>query len=422
MTKIHRLSHFILFFALICMSSLLLSGCSETLNAAKTWKGALPNDPNDPTSHRPDKMTVTKIEPLKTGENTIGQDTANTPLPPVKVAILLPLSGPHERLGQSMLQAAQMALFEMGYENFELIPRDTQGNAQSAFKAAQESLHEGAQLIIGPLFADCVRAVQQATKGNDINIISFSTDWTLAGDHTYLMGFMPFAQVNRVTDYASSVGFKNFGVIAPINKYGDTVTRAFEEKVKSQGNMITRSARFMPKTNDLQAQIKSFAEETTALDAVFIPVGGTQAEIIAGTLVYHGITPNNVKFMGTGLWDDNRLVNERNLRGAIFAGPSPTQRRAFEKRYQTLYGNKPVRLASLAYDATALAAVLAQKGNGARGFNRSALTNPNGFAGTDGIFRFKRDGLVERGLAVLEFSGGNVIEVSPAPTSFDLTR
>ncbi|NQZ13880.1 MAG: penicillin-binding protein activator [Alphaproteobacteria bacterium] len=417
MIKIHRLSHFILLFALISFCGATLSGCSETLNAAKTWKGALPNDPNDPTSNRPDRMTVTKIEPLKNG-----QQNAAAPLPPVKVAILLPLSGQHERLGQSMLQAAQMALFEMGYESFELIPRDTAGNAQGANEAARSALNEGAELIIGPLFADSVRSVQQVTHGTGINIVSFSTDWTLAGEHTYLMGFMPFAQVNRVTDYASSVGFKNFGVISPINKYGDTVTRAFEEKVKSQGNMLTRSVRFMPTTNDLQGQIKAFAQETSSLDAVFIPVGGTQAEIIAGTLTYHDITPNNVKYMGTGLWDDNRLVNERNLRGAIFAGPSPTQRRGFENRYQNLYGSKPARLSSLAYDATALAAVLAQRGNGANGFNRSALTNPNGFAGTDGIFRFKRDGLVERGLAVLEFSGGNVIEVSPAPTSFELTR
>ena len=102
-------------------------------------------------------------------------------LPPVKVGILLPLSGKHERIGQSMLQAAQLAVFDMGYDNFELIPRDTEGTPQGALKATTSAINDGAQILLGPLFANSVRAAQQAAKRKNINVIAFSTDWTLAG-------------------------------------------------------------------------------------------------------------------------------------------------------------------------------------------------------------------------------------------------
>ncbi|MEM9468913.1 MAG: penicillin-binding protein activator [Pseudomonadota bacterium] len=420
MHKIHRLSRLILVLSVLLIPAILLQGCAESIEASKTWRGAFPNDPDDPTSNRPSKMEVTQIEPLKQSALSNAPRVAN--LPPVKVAILLPLSGKHAALGQSMLQAAQMALFEMGYDNFNLLPRDTKGTAVGAKSAAETSLNDGAQLIIGPLFAESVRAVQQVTASKNINIISFSTDWTLAGpgigQNTYLMGFMPFAQVERVVGYANDVGFQNFGLIAPMNKYGDTVSRAFAQKITSSGNRISRQMRFIAGANDLSAQIENFAQESAPVDAVFIPVGGPSAETIAGLLSFHGLPANRVKYIGTGLWDDERLIKEQNLRGAIFAGPSPTLRKSFEQRYQNLYSQAPVRLASLAYDATALAAVLAQQGGGANGFNRAALTNPNGFAGTDGIFRFGNNGLVERGLAILELSGGKTIEVSPAPRSF----
>ncbi|NCO04404.1 MAG: penicillin-binding protein activator [Alphaproteobacteria bacterium] len=411
MLEIHRLSYVILLFTALILSGALLSGCSESLRAAKTWENALPNDPNDPTSNRPKEIEITRINPLD--NNNMPRQAA---LPAVKVGILLPLSGQNAALGNSMLQAAQMALFEMGYENFELIPRDTKGNASGASAAAQSAIDNGAQILLGPVFADSVRAAKAAAAPRRINVIAFSTDWTLAGDNAFLMGFMPFAQVERVTAYAVQKGHKNFGLIAPMDKYGDAAAKEFEKNVLGSGNQITRQLRFVSGTNDLSTQIEAFAQNPAPMDAVFIPVGGLTAETIASTLSFHGITPDKAIRIGTGLWEDDRLAREKNLSGAIFAGPSPRMHSEFERRYQNLYNEKPVRLASLAYDATALTAVLAKSGNAS--FDRAAIMNRNGFIGTDGIFRFKSNGLVDRGLSVMEYKRGAIIEVAPAPTRF----
>jgi len=328
--------------------------------------------------------------PTAYGDSTISAMPADaSDLPPVKVGILLPLSGTNGGLGQSMLQAAQLAVFDLGYDNFELIPRDT---ATGAAAAANSALNDGAQLILGPLFADDVRAVKAATSGRNINVIAFSTDWTLAGGNTYMMGFLPFGQVERIAQYAASKGLKRAAVAAGADAYGTTTSTKFEEEARENGITITRAL-----------------SDANGYDAVFIPAGGTA---LSGIL--QRVTNKNARKLGTGLWDDARVAADPNMNGAWFAAPSPKSRAGFEQRFTATYGAKPQRLATLAYDATALAAALAKAG----GFSAANLTNPNGFTGVDGIIRFNRAGLAERGLAVMEIKGGTAAEIDPAPVSF----
>jgi ABC-type branched-subunit amino acid transport system substrate-binding protein len=124
-----------------------------------------------------------------------------------------------------------------------------------------------------------------------------------------------------------------------------------------------------------------------------------------------------VQLLGTGLWDDPRIFSDKQLEGGLYAAPESAGFRNFSARYRARYGQDPVRTATLAYDAVALVAALV-KTQGAQRFSQQILTTPSGFAGIDGIFRFRTDGTNERGLAVLRVTptGGQV--VSPAPKSF----
>ena len=122
--------------------------------------------------------------------------------------------------------------------------------------------------------------------------------------------------------------------------------------------------------------------------------------------------------MGTGLWDDPRALAEPTLAGGWFVSPPPETRARFDARFETIYGAAPPRLATLAYDATALAGVLGAQPLGAD-FSDAALLSPNGFAGVDGVFRFGTDGLAERGLAVMQVMPEGVAAVlDPARRSF----
>lgn len=347
--------------------------------------------------------------------------------PPIKVALLLPLSGQHEKLGQSMLQAAQIALFDVQHQNFELIPRDTKGTPDGAREAARSALGDGAQLILGPLFSGSVRAAKEVTSHTNVNMIAFSTDWTLASANSFIMGFVPFDQVERIISYAKTNGLDDIGVIAPDNAYGRMVLSSAQSVAPQIGVKVSSTQKFPASLSGLSAHMKQFTgyESGTpkpSYKAVLMPVGGNAATTVSGLMSKYGLPPSQVVRLGTGLMDDSGLMNEPNLFGTKFAAPSPALRTNFEQRYRSTYNSNPPRLATLAYDATALASILARRsaasGDVRSMFNSKAIMNPNGFAGIDGIFRFRPNGVAERGLAVLEFRRGRISIVEDAPKTF----
>lgn len=357
-------------------------------------------------------------------------------LRPVKVGILLPLTGKDQQLGQSMLKAAQMALFDTGYEGFELIPRDTKSSALEAAAAARSVLNNGAELILGPIFSDSVAAVKPIAKQAGVNVIAFSTDWKQAGGGTYIMGFMPFDQIQRVAQFAAARNIRSVGIIAPETDYGTITYSAFQSAANRYGMKITGTRRFNPQAREIGATVRNFARfdqrhpvgqaainaAAPPFEAVFMPVGGDSAKTLASVMTQFDLTPLQVRRLGTGLFDDPSLAREPGLEGAWFAAPSPGARAAFERRFMQSYGYSAPRLATLAYDSTALAAILARRGlqspANRPGYDTDSLMNPNGFAGIDGIFRFRPDGTAERGLAVLEIRRGGINVIEDAPKTF----
>lgn len=344
----------------------------------------------------------------------------------VTVSLLLPLSGKKSELGQSMLKAAQMALFDVGNSDFRLIPRDTKSTTAGAAAAAKAAVRNRDALILGPIFANDLKAVKPVVKASGTPVISFTTDWTLADGNTFIMGFLPFTQVARVTRYAQSRGYSKMSVYAPDTEYCDVVIRTLQRT----GVPISYVGRYPSEQTDLMYLIQEFAaigQDSSSynqldFDMLMLPLGSEGLRTLVTLLETSGIDQSKVKFLGTGLWDDAVLTRDPALFGGWFAAPDPRMRADFEKRFQKNYDKPPLRLSSLAYDATALAAVLARYRHGSNSpYTRNALANQRGFSGVDGIFRFRADGLSERGLAVLEIRSGKTIVVDPASTAFVLS-
>lgn len=348
---------------------------------------------------------------------------------PIKVGLLIPLSGPNADLGKSMLEAAQLALFTTGSERLTLVPRDSVGNAEGAAAAARSAIAEGASLIIGPLLAVEVEAVKPVARDAHVNVLAFSTATQLAGGNIFLMGFLPRQEVVREVSFARERGMSRFAALAPNTQYGHLMTDALREAASSSGASVDKIEYFDPRSGDTAGAIKrllppaganppgNVAAGSASFDALLLPEGDGPLKDIAHQLKAGGLDTAKVRLLGSGLWDDPSVGGEPGLYGGWFAASPPEIRREFESRYQATYGHPAPRLASLAFDAAALAAVLAKSG-GPEPFSREAILNPSGFTGVDGLFRFTPQGLVQRGLAVLEVEPQGNVVVSPAPQSF----
>ncbi|MGH6827502.1 MAG: penicillin-binding protein activator [Rhizomicrobium sp.] len=337
---------------------------------------------------------------------------------PVRVGIILPFSSPTpatRTLATAMLGAAELSLFDSGNRALLLMTADEDATPAAARAAAAKLLDEGAEIIIGPLFGRSVAAVAPLARDRAVPVLAFSTEKSVAGNGVYLLSFMPQSEVRRVIAYAATQGHRNFAAMVPENAYGNVVASAFDAAVKDAGGRPVDVEHFAPDPAAVMAPAAAVAK--SGADAILIAQAGSVLDAIAPSLAFNGLDPAKVKLLGTGLWDDPSINRQQTLDGGWFAAPAPDADSAFVRKYRDTFHKAPPQLASLAYDAISLVALLAN-GPAYHRFTPQALMDPNGFAGVNGIFRFNSDGTSERGLAVLEVEPDGFHVVSPAPKTF----
>jgi ABC-type branched-subunit amino acid transport system substrate-binding protein len=347
-------------------------------------------------------------EPDSPGLPTVGGGT--------KVALLLPLTGSGANVGPALKQAAEMALVDSGNSGIALVSKDTGSTASGAKTAAEAALNDGAKLILGPLFASEVSSVSAAAKARGVNVIAFSSASSVAGSGTYLMSFLPEEEVANVVRYASTKGVRNIASLYPASEYGDAVHRALVRAVQARGGTVSAAERYQREAGALDVPATKIASAITGrgVQGLFLPEGGALLKNLSDALENHGIGPQSIKVLGTGLWDDRVTPSTPVAQGGWYAGVSPDLVARFESKYSSSYGGKPPRIASLAYDAVSLATNLARSGD----FSASAITNPDGFQGQNGLFRFRQNGLIQRGLSILEMTSSGPQVIAPAPERF----
>ena len=376
------------------------------------------------------------------------------------VGFLVPLRGPGAAFGQALLNAAQMALFDLpaidGGAEVALLPRDTKGTPDGAVAAAEDAMASGAQLLLGPLFSADVEAIAPIARSRGVPVVAFTNDYAVAGSGVYILGFTPELQVTRVVNYAASRGLQRIAALVPDSVYGERVAAAVRDAVEKAGltlgpvasydasastNLVSPVVRRLTNYDARRAALRQQRQELAALDdeasklalrrlerletygdvdfdAVVIPESGGRVKAIAPLLPFYDVDTRRVRALGTIDWDEAETWTEPALVGGWYPATPDAPRAEFSAAYRKLYGAAPPPRASLGYDAAALAAVLA-RGDSLSRFSNAAIAQPNGFAGVDGIFRLTPQGVAERGLAVKEVGARSSRVVSPAPATFE---
>ncbi len=336
-----------------------------------------------------------------------------------RIALLLPLSGRAAPIGQSLQQAAEMALFDTGAKELALAAYDSGETADTAVEAYRKARVDGAALVLGPLFGTSATALAPLVQQGGANVVSFSNDEQVAQRGVWIMGIAAPPQVRRVVDYAIDSGVKRFAAFAPQTSYGQQMIQTMESQVTIRGGRVAAVELFDANSADLNTPARRLAEASRGEDklAVLVPVAPPRLSAALAALAAAGIDNKSVQLIGTGVWDVPNVGQEVMLRGAWYAAPDPAKRADFERRFLSTYGRPPHRLATLAYDGVSLAGHLARLKQGGD-FSEAAITNPNGWSGIDGIFRFLPNGRSERALAVIAVQAGPGQVVSPAPTNF----
>lgn len=427
------------------------------LVAAACASSAPPPPPQVVVVEPPPDITPTEpqVEPVIRPERLPQFDTGVRPphmadRQIVRAALLLPFSSTNEaarREAASMLNAAELALFERGGDSLLLIPKDTGGTQAGARAAAESAQSDGAHVILGPLFAQAVNGAGGVARRNGTPVVAFSTDRTVAGQGVYLLSFTPEEAVRRAVQHAQTQGAESIALLGADTEFTRRVEQVMRQIEAEGGPRLYRAATYPP--NDFAAAtmvIESLAaargtaapgapgvggppdpadggfQETpsyladASFQALFLADSGTPLRELSTVLRANSLTASDLPVYGPTSWRaDPSVATVFALRGALVAGPDETERSGFERAYRDAYGDAPTQLASLAYDAVALASQL----HGDDG-DWDVLENRNGYLGADGLFRLPPDGVADRGLAIYQLGPAGFFEVGPAPIRFDL--
>lgn len=337
----------------------------------------------------------------------------------VRVGLLLPKSagGNGGATAVAFRNAAALAMQDFPNAGIQIAVYDSGGAPAAAQTAVGKALSEGSQIILGPLFSAEVAAVAPQARQAGVPVVAFSSDANVAGPGVFLLSFLPSDDVERVISYSASQGRKSFAALLPNNAYGAVVEASFRRAVAGVGGRIVAIETYDADEASMQAKAKAIAGIAPQIDALLMPDSPTVAPGLAASLATGGVTRDKVRFLGSGQWDDPRVLNDPNMVGSWFPAPSKQNFEAFAAKYQAAYGSTPPRNASLAYDGAVLAAGLVSR-YGAQAFENSVLGNQNGFNGLDGVFRFLPSGITQRQLAVYEVTGSGSRVVAPAGRSF----
>jgi branched-chain amino acid transport system substrate-binding protein len=421
------------------LSCIILFGCSwrqdNVIHAQSTAiNQALPRESN---------VSTGRTSPPENIEEKAGI-FARSGIAPTKIAILLPLSGPYKDLGKNLLDAAQLALFNINEPNLILVPFDTKETPFGAVEAANLAFKEDVKLILGPVFSKSAAAIAPLAKDHGISVVSFSNDKSLADTGIFAIGFTPEEQIRRVMDFAISQGINEFTTALPNDAYGAAASEELRGIVgQNKNTAVLKTEIFRLDNSGEPLQLKESIDSALGMAlnskspkdfdvktktynnnpikyprGMFIPEGGKQLDAITALMQGGtGFDAKKVQLLGSGQWFSPETLKNPVLENGWFAGPPHEQLADFERKFQSSYGYKPLAISALAYDGVALAGTLTRI-NSDHAFTKEAIADQNGFVGVNGIFRFRSDGMTERGLSVMTIKNGLFETISPAPKDF----
>ncbi len=442
---------------LFIVSIIFLAACSGYRPAANNHPVIItPANANETEITPPNPSEVESVVDMKEKGKQFRDKTKTD----IRVGVLAPFSGDYKKLGEAIKNTAIMALYEISSNKVIVQFYDTKGTENGAKQAVVDAINQGIDIIIGPVFSHEVSAIKSIASDAGVDVLAFTSDPNAIGGGVYTLALLLPQQIEKIIDYACSLGKQNFAILTQDTEFGQLVVNSAIKAAYNceNGAQILNVGYYSPKQGDMISVIKELAgdrsvyvdafrrrqkgeaeyaegyelpegeeEEIDILsvfnsssqipldfDAILIAEEGSNLRSLSAVLNYYDITNDEALFLGTQQWSDPNLAREKALVGGVYPEIPVKGFSDFANRYKSIYGSIPPRIASQAYDGIALVSVLANSKN----FSSDAITDTSGFAGVDGIFRLFKNGASERGLAIMEIARPQAKMIEAAPDTF----
>jgi branched-chain amino acid transport system substrate-binding protein len=344
-----------------------------------------------------------------------------------RIALLLPVTGVYQKMGEELRKGAELALFTARNPTVELMVFDTMGG-QRGRRAAEEAVAAESDIMIGPLFSGAVAEARAVAGAANIPMLLLSNNALVASSGSWLMGYLPEQQLDLLLDYAIADGRQRFAIIAEDSAFGKRLAthaqrRLVQSGLPAEDSMVLRE-QALDSEDLLKRAIRKFsryvapvedevvAERPPVFDALIFAGGAEFALRTAPVLAYYDLGSDAVMYLGNAQWNQRQILSEPSLQKGLFAfRPSNTDDQ-FVAKWTAVWPDRPGLLSRLSFDAVALAEVLAGKD---RSKWQKELLSSVGFNGFSGAFRFLPGGGNVRAFELRQITNGRGKLLQSAP-------
>jgi ABC-type branched-subunit amino acid transport system substrate-binding protein len=345
------------------------------------------------------------------------------PKAPVPVALLVPRGGTasDNLLAKNLENAARLAIRDLDGVQIDLRVYGTAGKAGNAATAASQAVADGAKIILGPVYGEAANAAGVAVAESGVNVLSFSNNTTIAGGNVFVLGPTFDNTAQRLVSYAKRAKKEKIVILHANNIGGQLGRNAIQKAISANGATLSGTVEYALSQEAVRAAVPKVKAtmQSSGANALFMTANSSTAlPLLADLLPSAGVTNSSSQYIGLTRWDiPAQTLALAGIQGGWFALPDPGASAAFAARYKASYGERPLDIAGLSFDAVAAIGSLVSSGK-KNALTGAALTQGAGFKGANGIFRLRANGTNERGLAVATVRNNQVVLLEAAPKAF----
>jgi hypothetical protein len=336
----------------------------------------------------------------------------------IKIGLIVPLTGENSIIGEKIIKSIRMAVNKINDEKIEIIPKDTKSNPIDALKVSKELYNDGVKIIIGPVFNESTKYLDDL---KNVTFISFTNKLIDNPKNVISAGVNAISQLQTIKKFNEINNLSKSIFLIPRSEFKNEIEQAIDKtKIKykevfyydREPTKLTKQiedlTKYQIRKNNLKNEIKrleglSFKDKETKIenlkkkdtlgninfDSVVIADFDENFKSVATSLLYTDVSSKRISYITLNQWFDESLLKENSLHPIYFPSINKENYELFMNDFKNVYGLNGDQLSFLSFDLVGLVYYLIYENDFK--ISKKIFYKKNKFRGKIGIFEISKN-------------------------------
>jgi len=336
----------------------------------------------------------------------------------IKIGLIVPLSGENSLIGEKIIKSTRMAINKINDHRIEIIPKDTKSNPIDALKISKELYKDGVKIIIGPVFKESTKYLDDLTE---ITFISFTNKLIDIPNNVISAGVNAVSQLQTIKKFIDKNNLSKSIFLIPRSQFKKEIEEAivktqikhkevfyYDREPTKLTKQIEDLTKYQKRKNklkyeidrlenlsfkDKEKKIKNLKKKDTLgninFDSVIIADFDENLKSVATSLLYSDVSSKRIFYITLNQWFDESLLKENSLHPIYFPSINKDNYELFMNDFKYSYDLDGDQLSFLSYDLIGLIYFLIYENNFQ--ISKKIFSKKNRFKGKIGIFEINKN-------------------------------